>query len=166
MFGDWGKDWKLGDQVEVIWEPNNWTDNKTGELKSGWKLTNPNAAPKKPFVQYNQNAPAASASALLVSAWTIAASLIPYFYSNPEKKAKLEDVQALAEAILPKIKPAPVVGNEIHAPVATTPAPAVQAAPVAVASAPAPIQAAPAKPVVDTTPSSVTDDIEDDDRPF
>lgn len=152
VFGDWPKDWKLGDQIEVIWEKRDPYVDKNGKSHDQWALKDPNAAPKKAWGGNGGGGSGGPSS--LVSAWMIAASLMPFFYPG-EKAAgkKIKDVEELALAILPKIQPvaaAPVAAEEK----AAAPAAAPQAAPAPAAEAPKP--AAPA----------ATDFAEDEDKPF
>jgi hypothetical protein len=153
VFGDWGKDWKLGDTVEVAWEK--------GEPYKGqeqWKLKDPNAAPKKPWTG-GESRGGGSSAPMIVHAWMIAATLMPYFYPG-DKPKKLVDVEELAKAILPKLQTAAPVAP------AEAAAPAVAAAPVAPVAPVKPAVVA-AAPVQNTAPVVQDEEFdEDDDKPF
>lgn len=161
-FGDWAKDWKLGDQVEVVWEKSTYTNARTGVTSENWRLKNPNEAPKQNWGGGNRGGGnfGGGAQNSTVSAYMIAATLLaPQFVG---KKVVLEYVTELADKIKPRIEvapPAPAPAAPVAAAPVATPAPAPTPAPVA-----APVAAA---APVNTAPAVEEDDFEeDDDKPF
>lgn len=155
VFGDWVKDWKLGDIIEVVWEKAEpWVD-KHGTSHDKWKLKNPAAKPSGNWGGRGGGSAAAGVPSL-AHAWQIAAQLAmtPTFSAYIKN---LDDVENLATKILPRIQP-----KKVEAPAAPAEAAPV-AAPVA---APAPVAAAPA-PVQNTAPVVTDEEFEeDDDKPF
>lgn len=156
--GAWTDNWKEGDEIEVTWSQNNYTD-RNGVARQSWKLTNPNAK-KAPG-----NAPQARGGAS--ESFIIAAALVGAQYQgvtltpNVAKEAaeKIRKVAASLEASA--------------VPVVQAAAPAAPAAPVQPAYVPpaqpayvppAPVAPAPVAPVANTTPEM--EDFEEDDKPF
>lgn len=154
VFGDWGKDWKLGDVVEVIWQTNDYE--KDGVIKSGWKIVDPNAKPTSPRPAQPVSA-AVSSAPNMVNAFMIAATAASTIFKNTEK-VTLDMVEALAKAVMVKLQAATPV-----APVAAAPAVAEPAAPVAPVVTQTQTAAAPVA-TVDTTPKLAESDFEEDEE--
>ena len=96
-FGGWTDNWKVGDEVDVIWKEHNWTD-KDGFEQKGWNLENPN---KKEYTGPKGGYGAAAAKPSIVDAYAIAAVLTPVLYAT-KKTIKFEDVVKIADALKAK----------------------------------------------------------------
>ena len=112
-FGGWTDNWKVGDEIDVVWKENNWTD-KDGFEQKGWNLDDPN---KKPYTGPKGGYAAATAKPSIVDAYMIAATLAPVLYAN-KKVVKFEDIVKIVDAVKVKLD-------------AVTPVVAAAAAPVA-----------------------------------
>lgn len=150
--GDWVKNWSNGDMVEVIWG-----DSSEYNGVTTWVITNPNAAPKKPWTGRPGGGFGGAPVNNMVHAMYVAATLLAP--RDLDKKIKVENLFGLADIIKKKLDeaaPAPVAAAPAAvAPVQTPTQPAPVAAPVA--TPPAPVQ--------DTAELAVTEE-EDDDKPF
>lgn len=118
-FGAWTDNWKVGDEIEVIWKENNWTD-KDGFEQKGWNLENPN---KKVYTGPRGGGYSSTSKPSVVNAYTIAATLAPVLYAG-KKQIKFEDIVKIAEAVKAKLdeaeKTAPAAPITPAAPVAET----------------------------------------------
>lgn len=170
--GPYGENWKEGDEIEVKWEKNNWT-NRNGEAQESWKIKNPNA---KPAPNSQNNGGGASENIIIAAALVgpqyAATTLTPRVAKEAADKIKKiaaslgeQDAPAApapqpapVAAPAPAPQPAPVAAAPVApAPVAPAPAPTPEPAPVAPTPAPTPTPA----------PAPVADDgFEADDKPF
>lgn len=93
--GQFADSWKVGDEVDGIWEKKTWKD-KDGFEQENWNIKNPvkkefkggggggsTWAPKKPSI---------------VDAYTVAAVLAPVLFKD--KKIKLDDISKLADELM------------------------------------------------------------------
>lgn len=158
-FGAWAEGWKEGDEVEVKWEKNAYTD-RNGVSRESWKLKNPNAKAAPSY-----SAPAAGASENII----IAAALVGAQYANVQLTPRI------AKEAADKVKKIAAVLSAETAPVAPAPTPAPAYVPppapayVPPAPAPEPVYVPPPMPVAPTpvAPSPVVDtEFEEDDKPF
>ena len=113
-FGEWSKSWKIGDEVEVLWERNDWVNAK-GETVEGWNIKDPNDTGPKPsfgggggYKGYNSNRG-------VVDSYLIAAALAPTLYKN-KVKVHLDDIEALANAVAERLKKSKPEEKAVEAP--------------------------------------------------
>lgn len=93
--GKFSDGWKVGDTVEGIWEKRMWKD-KDGFEQESWNIKNPNAAPMG-----GKSGTWGPRKATLVDAYTVAAALAPILFKE-KKTVKLDDISALADALMKK----------------------------------------------------------------
>lgn len=169
-FGAWAEGWKEGDEVEVKWEKNTYTD-RNGTVRESWKLKNPNAKPA-PSQNYQRGGGADEnliIAAALVGPQYATVALTPRIAKEAAEKIK-KIAAAIADVPAPVAPaPAPVEApiQYAPAPVQYAPAPEPQVVPVA---QPAPVAPAPAvmpTPAnVAAAPAPVDTEFEEDDKPF
>ncbi len=155
--GPFAENWKEGDEVEVKWEENNWT-NREGVAQQGWRFKNPNAKPAP-----NRNGDGGMSTE--AEGRIIAATLLAPAYAGNIQPSALPEimvrVKAMGEAITKELTP--------PAPVAPAPAAPVAAAPVAPVTPPTAAPVAPAAPAaapVAAPAAAPVAPIVADDKPF
>jgi hypothetical protein len=140
-FGDWAKDWKIGDKVDVMWEKSSFV-NSQGTSVDTWKLKDPNVKPKG---NWGGNKSNTKADAML-----IAATLLSPFFFKAEK-INFEQLDTLTEQLEAKLI-TPLATAPVTQPVQTQ---VQQAVPVA--------QAEPAKIISEeNTMSTASEKFEED----
>lgn len=156
--GPFAENWKEGDEVEVKWEKNSYTD-RQGTPRESWRIKNPNAKPAP------QRGGGTGANEELI----IAAALVGPQYAAVQltpriAKEAADKIRKIAEAIketpaaAPVAPPQPVAAAPVYAP-APVAAPAPEPTP-----APAPTPQTVAAPVVAAPVND--EEFEEDDKPF
>src|SRR3972149_10658841 len=92
--GKFADGWKIGDTVEGIWEKRTWKD-KDGFAQESWNIKNPNATTGGKGGSWGPR------KATIVDSYTVAAALAPILFKD-KKTVKLDDISALADALMKK----------------------------------------------------------------
>lgn len=159
---DWTANWKIGDMIEVVvGTPKSWTDRRNVTHET-WPVSNPNAAPRKPYAPR----PAAAVSADPAQTSLVAAAILlaPHFVGKKIDAALVVELANTLSKTMVSSSPAANVAAKpteapAHNPQVTAPVAApVVAAPVAPAPKPEPV-AAPSEELID-------EDVEDPEKPF